>query len=127
VRSSSQSVPATGAPNPHSGGDLVEECVTHSSSRWCTRVHPSNCSGTVLCSMVMVNRRNVSCQTRDYDDDLFAFFVIRLYITVCYNKLNPGVSLHSSIHSFIYLLRLLFLIITLLMNKLYNSPNKIIC
>jgi len=26
--------------------------------------------GTVLCSVVMVNRRNVSCQTHDYDDEL---------------------------------------------------------
>jgi len=32
-------------------------------------VHPSNRSGTVLCSVVMVNWGNLSCQTRDYDDD----------------------------------------------------------
>jgi len=69
VRSSSQSVPATSTPHPHPGSDLVEERVTHASSSRCTRVHPSSRSGTVLCSVVMVNRRNVSCQTRDYDDD----------------------------------------------------------
>jgi len=32
-------------------------------------IHPSNRSGTVLCGGVMVIWHNVSCQTRDYDDD----------------------------------------------------------
>jgi len=33
-------------------------------------IHPITVGQYVLlCSVVMVNRRNVSCQTRDYDDD----------------------------------------------------------
>jgi len=43
--------------------------VIHGSDRWCVRIHPSNCSRTVLCGVVVVIRRNVSCQTRDHDDD----------------------------------------------------------
>jgi len=68
VPSDLQLTPVPDVQNPHPGDGLVVDAKTHGWSLWCSWVHPSSCSGTVLCSMDMVTSdRNVSRKTRDCD------------------------------------------------------------